>query len=345
MRSPVAPMLPPQHAVRVAAPCMQPEAPPLPRRLARLAAAVGAPSDRRERLVRLVRVGNRLPHASAALVVADGTRVSGCTSVVDVLARLAANGTLQPEGAADSRLAKGLVALLVRGLRGESPDALASLDVAAISEAAGLSGALSHSRINGLGAMLDLMREQAAAAVARRQLSPDRPVGAAGPPAPLPPALALPADNLLLAARRGSWQAAGEEVAVLLSGGVDSSVALRLLHDAGVRTRAFYLRIWLEDEDSHVARGECPWEEDWGYCSAVCEQVRSALHPPQPSVVSRRADVPRKREAQGRRDKPKRWDRRGPARLPPSPCCFLKQASQTGSHSLAPSLRQSSLSV
>ena len=54
-----------------------------------------------------------------------------------------------------------------------------------------------------------------------------------------------------------------------------SSVALRLLHDAGVRCRAFYLRIWLEDESSHVAKGECPWEEDWQYASQVCKQVNN----------------------------------------------------------------------
>lgn len=48
-----------------------------------------------------------------------------------------------------------------------------------------------------------------------------------------------------------------DEVAVLLSGGVDSSVALRLLQDQGYRVRAFYLKIWLEDELAHL--GECPW--------------------------------------------------------------------------------------
>lgn len=35
-------------------------------------------------------------------------------------------------------------------------------------------------------------------------------------------------------------------VAVLLSGGVDSSVALRLLHAAGHRCTAFYLKIWFQ---------------------------------------------------------------------------------------------------
>lgn len=46
-------------------------------------------------------------------------------------------------------------------------------------------------------------------------------------------------------------------MAMLLSGGVDSSVAMRLLQDQGYKIRAFYLKIWLEDELAHL--NECPW--------------------------------------------------------------------------------------
>ena len=52
--------------------------------------------------------------------------------------------------------------------------------------------------------------------------------------------------------------------AVLLSGGVDSSVALRLLQEEGHDDlTAFYLKIWLEDELHYL--GDCPWEEDLAY--------------------------------------------------------------------------------
>jgi len=61
------------------------------------------------------------------------------------------------------------------------------------------------------------------------------------------------------------------KIAVLVSGGVDSSVALRLLQDEGHELTAFYLKIWLEDELSFL--GECPWEDDLTYVRAVCEQV------------------------------------------------------------------------
>lgn len=57
-------------------------------------------------------------------------------------------------------------------------------------------------------------------------------------------------------------------VALLLSGGVDSSVALHLLRRQGHQVVAFYLKIWLEDELAFL--GTCPWEDDLAYCREVC---------------------------------------------------------------------------
>ncbi len=62
------------------------------------------------------------------------------------------------------------------------------------------------------------------------------------------------------------------KIAVLLSGGVDSSVALQLLHNEGHDLTAFYLKIWLEDETSFL--GTCPWEEDLNYIQAVCKRLQ-----------------------------------------------------------------------
>lgn len=61
------------------------------------------------------------------------------------------------------------------------------------------------------------------------------------------------------------------KIAVLISGGVDSSVALRLLKDQGHDLTAFYLKIWLEDELSFL--GECPWEEDLKYVRQICKEA------------------------------------------------------------------------
>lgn len=61
-------------------------------------------------------------------------------------------------------------------------------------------------------------------------------------------------------------------IAVLLSGGVDSSLALALLRrEKRLALKAYYLKIWLEDEQ--VALGDCPWETDLTYARATCEQL------------------------------------------------------------------------
>ncbi len=61
------------------------------------------------------------------------------------------------------------------------------------------------------------------------------------------------------------------KIAVLVSGGVDSSVVLARLCEQGHEVTAFYLKIWLEDELAFL--GDCPWEEDLSYVRALCEQL------------------------------------------------------------------------
>ncbi|MCF7900306.1 tRNA 2-thiouridine(34) synthase MnmA [Candidatus Babeliales bacterium] len=61
------------------------------------------------------------------------------------------------------------------------------------------------------------------------------------------------------------------KIAMLVSGGVDSSVALRLVKNQGHDVTAFYLKIWLEDELAYL--GECPWQEDLDYAQKVCDQA------------------------------------------------------------------------
>jgi tRNA (5-methylaminomethyl-2-thiouridylate)-methyltransferase len=62
------------------------------------------------------------------------------------------------------------------------------------------------------------------------------------------------------------------KVAVLVSGGVDSSVALaELARDPALELTAFYLKIWLEDELAYL--GACPWEDDLRHARSVCDQL------------------------------------------------------------------------
>jgi len=60
--------------------------------------------------------------------------------------------------------------------------------------------------------------------------------------------------------------------AVLVSGGVDSSVALmRLAAERRDELTAVYLKIWLEDDAAFL--GECPWEEDLAIVRRVCDMA------------------------------------------------------------------------
>ena len=61
------------------------------------------------------------------------------------------------------------------------------------------------------------------------------------------------------------------KIAVLISGGVDSSVAAALLKEQGHDIVAFYLKIWLEDELSYL--GNCPWEQDLEFIKGVCNKL------------------------------------------------------------------------
>ncbi len=61
------------------------------------------------------------------------------------------------------------------------------------------------------------------------------------------------------------------KIAVLISGGVDSSVALNILQNEGHNLTAFYLKVWLEDELAFL--GECPWEADLKFVRSVCDQL------------------------------------------------------------------------
>lgn len=62
-----------------------------------------------------------------------------------------------------------------------------------------------------------------------------------------------------------------KKIAVLVSGGVDSSVTLALLKEQGHQVTAFYLKIWLEDELSYL--GSCPWQQDLEFVQSVCKQL------------------------------------------------------------------------
>ena len=59
------------------------------------------------------------------------------------------------------------------------------------------------------------------------------------------------------------------EIAALVSGGVDSSVVVHMLKEAGYDPTIFYIRIGMEDKDGYI---DCPAEEDIEITSYIAKK-------------------------------------------------------------------------
>ena len=89
----------------------------------------------------------------------DSFKVKGCVSQVYVVGTLR-DGTLHWRGDSDAAITKGLLALLIEGLEGLTPQQVADLDPAILA-ATGLQASLTPSRANGFLNILRTMQAQA----------------------------------------------------------------------------------------------------------------------------------------------------------------------------------------
>ena len=62
------------------------------------------------------------------------------------------------------------------------------------------------------------------------------------------------------------------EIAALVSGGVDSSVVVHQLKEAGYDPTIFYIRIGMEDKDGYI---DCPAEEDFFFTASATTKIYS----------------------------------------------------------------------
>ncbi len=91
----------------------------------------------------------------------DDIRVRGCVSQVFVRGELE-DGVMHWRGDSDALITKGLLALLIQGLDGLTPEQVQAVDPAFI-EATGLQTSLTPSRANGFLNILRMMQAQARA--------------------------------------------------------------------------------------------------------------------------------------------------------------------------------------
>ncbi|MCP9890436.1 SufE family protein [Cyanobium sp. Aljojuca 7D2] len=94
----------------------------------------------------------------------DAFKVKGCVSQVFVVGELV-DGKLHWRGDSDAAITKGLLALLIQGLQGLTPEQATAIDPAFIA-ATGLQASLTPSRANGFLNILRLMQAQAQALAA-----------------------------------------------------------------------------------------------------------------------------------------------------------------------------------
>ena len=89
----------------------------------------------------------------------EAIKVKGCVSQVFVQGRLE-QGLMRWQGDSDALITKGLLALLIQGLDGLTPEQVQSMDPAFIA-ATGLQASLTPSRANGFLNILRSMQQQA----------------------------------------------------------------------------------------------------------------------------------------------------------------------------------------
>ena len=119
--------------------------------------------DWEERYRHVIELGRAMPPMDPALQV-PATKVEGCASQVWILPRIEA-GHFDFQGDSDALIVRGLIAVLHALYSGLPVEQVAKVDASAELARLGLDAHLSSQRSNGLRAMVQRIREQAAAAV------------------------------------------------------------------------------------------------------------------------------------------------------------------------------------
>lgn len=119
--------------------------------------------DWEERYRHVIEIGRAFPEMDPALKV-PATKVDGCASQVWILPSYQ-DGKFDFQGDSDAMIVRGLIAVLHRLYAGLSAPEVLAVDAPAALARLGLNEHLSSQRSNGLRAMVERIRQSAAAAV------------------------------------------------------------------------------------------------------------------------------------------------------------------------------------
>jgi cysteine desulfuration protein SufE len=129
----------------------------LPAALEKIVQRLQNTTDPKQKYERLIWFAKKLPDLPEVDKTAEN-KVSGCTSQVFITAQLA-DGKVQFAGDSDSQLVKGLVAVLVEGLNGLTPEEVLKLTPDFI-QTTGLNVSLTPSRVNGFYNIFKMMQQK-----------------------------------------------------------------------------------------------------------------------------------------------------------------------------------------
>ena len=116
--------------------------------------------DWEERFSYLIDLGKQTPPLAESERT-EATKVRGCASQVWIVPERK-GGRLYFRGESDAFLVKGLIAILLQIYSGRTPEEILSVDPKALAARLGLSDALTAQRSNGLHAMMQRIRAEAA---------------------------------------------------------------------------------------------------------------------------------------------------------------------------------------
>ena len=208
-------------------------------------------------------------------------KVPGCVATVHVKTSIrkvsSEDWEIDFEGTADALLSRGILAVLTSVMSSAStPQDILAVDPYSVADQLGVRKALSPGRNDGVASITQVIQQQVQAILLEtKAIGTDS--DAVAPLFVDGTTTTGTRDSLDVGSQSGALPVTQKngskkgKVALLLSGGVDSSVSLRLLLLEGYDVTAFYLKIWLEDELAHL--GQCPWEDDYNICRQVCEEA------------------------------------------------------------------------
>ena len=118
--------------------------------------------DWEERYRHVIDLGRQLARLSEGER-SEENRVRGCASQVWLVAERSEDGRLWFQGDSDAHIVRGLIAILLGFYNGRTPAEIMAFDAKLALARLGLPKALSRQRANGLAAMVDRIRADAAA--------------------------------------------------------------------------------------------------------------------------------------------------------------------------------------